>query len=300
MRIAVTGGTGFIGKRLTALLLERGHDLLLVGRHEAGSAPSDRLSFHAADLADPGSYLARLTDYRPEAACHLAWEGIPDFSASRCERNRAQGTAFLDAALGLPSCRRAIAAGSCWEYGMRQGACLEEDPGVPADDFTRAKDALRRHGLARAAQAGKTFGWFRIFYVYGPGQREGSLVPSIISTLRDGREFTPKNPASAQDFIYVDDVAEGLARGLERKWPSGSFNLGSGSLTSVTAIAQMISSLMNRSASILKADFYTSKGNLSGFWASLDRVQRHLDWKPPVGIEEGLRKTLAAFTPDSP
>jgi UDP-glucose 4-epimerase len=287
MRVAVTGGTGFIGRGLVRELVARGHQVLNMGRSANGSGSIQHLQ---TDLSDPDSYAEALATFAPEAACHLAWEGIPDFSRERCERNLSMSNRFIDMLMALGSCRKVIGAGSCWEYGMAKGACLESAPSSAVNDFTRAKDAIRRHGMSKAGQSGKSFGWFRIFFVYGPGQRKGSLIPSVIDACRRNENLPLKNPQAAQDFIYLDDVIDALARAIELDWPSGAYNLGTGSLTSVADIVRMVRELMSDQGTVIEP---AARQDAGGIWASTEQTKLHLQWKSRTPLAEGLRKTLA-------
>jgi UDP-glucose 4-epimerase len=289
MRVVVTGGTGFIGRGLVSELLARGHEVLQIGRG-ANRPLSGGTGYLQADLSDPRTYADFLTTFQPEAACHLAWEGIPDFSRARCERNIALGVHFIDALMAIGSCRKVIGAGSCWEYGPKEASCLESEPGVVTNDFTWAKDSIRQHGVKRALETGKSFGWFRLFFVYGPGQRAGALIPSTVEAWRRGESPPRKNPGAAQDFIYLGDVVDGLARAVEADWPTGVYNLGTGSLTSVADIVRMVRELMNDPETEIAAEGRQETG---GMWASTEQARLHLQWQGRTPITEGLRQTLA-------
>jgi UDP-glucose 4-epimerase len=287
MRIAVTGGTGFIGSGLVRKLVARGHQVLLISRGANGSGSMQNLR---ADLSDPDSYAEALAAFAPEAGCHLAWEGIPDFSRERCDRNLSMSIRFIDSLMALGSCRKVIGAGSCWEYGLAKGVCLESAPSSADNDFTRAKNTIRLHGLSMADQTGKSFGWFRIFFVYGPGQRRASLIPSVIDACLRNENVPLKNPHAAQDFIFLDDVIEALVRAIELDWPSGAYNLGTGSLTSVADIVRMVRELMNDQGTVIAP---AASQDAGGIWASTEQARTHLQWKSRTTLSEGLRRTLA-------
>jgi nucleoside-diphosphate-sugar epimerase len=289
MRVIVTGGTGFIGCGLVLELLARSHQVLQIGR-SANNLPSGAAEYLQADLSQPATYADALSAFQPEAAVHLAWEGIPDFSRAQCERNLSMSVRFLDTLMAIGSCRKIIGTGSCWEYGLQEGPCLESATPAVTNDFTRAKDFIRQHGMIKAAQTGKSFGWFRIFFVYGPSQRKGSLIPSAIEAWRRHENAPPKNPRAAQDFIYLGDVVEALARAVEVDWPSGVYNLGTGSLTSVADIVRMVRELMNDPATETAP---VGRQETGGIWASTEQARLHLQWQSRTSVTEGLRKTVA-------
>jgi nucleoside-diphosphate-sugar epimerase len=267
--------------------------VLQIGR-AANHPLSGRTEYLKADLSEPATYANACAAFQPEAACHLAWEGIPDFSRAQCERNLSMSLRVLDTLMAIGSCRKMIGTGSCWEYGLQEGPCLENAIPAVTNDFTWAKDSIRRHGMARAVETGKSFGWFRIFFVYGPGQRKGSLIPSTMEAWRRQENPPLKNPGAAQDFIYLGDVVEALGRAVEADWPSGAYNLGTGSLTSVADIVRMVQELMNDPATETAP---LRRQETGGKWASTEQARLHLPWQSRTSVSEGLKKTLAQEPP---
>ena len=82
-------------------------------------------------------------------------------------------------------------------------------------------------------------GWMRTFYAYGPRQRSTSLVPSILNSLQEGKLPQLRTPLNANDFVYVDDVAEAFSKAVSRDIPSGIYHLGSGVSTPVLEVCRM-------------------------------------------------------------
>lgn len=144
-----------------------------------------------------------LRGFQPEIMIHIAWGGIPDFSVEKCLRNIEISSNLFDAIAVVPSMLRLIIVGSCKEYGNIHGICLESDPVSPSDQFGRVKTKVRNYAEALCQKARIELCWLRIFYVYGPGQRAASLLPTVISGLRDsGMMRTSSDPARARLHIY--------------------------------------------------------------------------------------------------
>jgi nucleoside-diphosphate-sugar epimerase len=79
------------------------------------------------DVGAPEAYRGTLAEFQPEAALHLAWEGIPDFSLQKCMANLHSGVLFGNAVLEA-GCRHLVVAGSCWEDGKVDGMVSEDAP----------------------------------------------------------------------------------------------------------------------------------------------------------------------------
>ena len=115
--------------------------------------------------------------------------------------------------------------------------------------------------------------------VYGPGQRPGALIPSLIESMRRGAKSEIKNPRGGNDFIYVDDVARALAMIIKKRIRSRNaiYNIGSGRLTGVGRITNEV---------------YGRKGRaprkVHGFWADISKIRREIGWRPEISIAKGI------------
>jgi nucleoside-diphosphate-sugar epimerase len=160
----------------------------------------------------------------------------------------------------------------------------------PSTAFIAAKHALHSVGNELAKENGMEFIWIRPFYIYGPRQRSASLIPSIISSARNRTPIKLKTPLARNDFIYVDDVARGIADAVAKGKNGSTYNLGSGTLTPLKKIAELIYTELDAADAYDKTLF---KGRpAGGFYADLSKSKRELGWRPKITIAEGIRKTI--------
>ena len=282
MRVLVTGGRGFLGRRLMPLLGE--HDVMhlvrAVGDEEAG------IRSVTGDITRDGPWQKEIQAFAPEWCIHLAWDGLPDYSLARCRSN-------LDANLRLlqtlvhAGVQRVVVAGSCWEYGSTVGAAQEEISPVDCGLFAATKHAVREMLAGVSLEAGFDYRWARIFFAYGPGQRSSSLIPYLHESLARGTVPVLREPDTVQDFIHVDDVARGLLMLAECQTPSGIFNVGSGRPMSVGEIANHVALYFGRSPLFKNVDAGT------GLWADMSRMNSVTGWHPEIGIADGIHMTLS-------
>jgi nucleoside-diphosphate-sugar epimerase len=141
--------------------------------------------------------------------------------------------------------------------------------------------------------------------VYGPGEILGAgewrgtaatvwrnVTPTFIYRALKQMPLTVENGGIAtRDFIYAEDIAEGLMRCASRGGPGEIYNLASGVETSILELAERINRLTDNPTPI---DFRPARDwDRSGKrYGSTAKAERELDFKPRIDLEEGLRRTV--------
>lgn len=300
MRIFITGGTGFIGKYVVKELERVNHTLLLLSRQTISPSPPTlkaKINILQGDLSQLDGLKDEIKKFAPEIAIHLAWEGLPDYSAGVSARNLKYGLDLINI-LAESGCKSFIGAGSCWEYGQQTGKVSEDFDLKQLNDFTAAKNSLRLQGKEIAEERGMHFIWTRFFYVYGHGQRETSLIPHIIKSLRQGVMPEIKTPQTKNDFVYVADAARAVCAIVRKSEKDGVYNIGSGVATSVRQIVEIACREFNFKVK------YDTLSSIAGSpvidcWADISRIRQATGWKPQTSIREGIKKTIKYYAEDS-
>jgi nucleoside-diphosphate-sugar epimerase len=214
MRVLVTGASGFVGRRALAPLLERGFEVVAVGRRPPGGDAPPGLRWIAADLLDPAARAAAVRGAGASHLLHLAWYAEPGRYWTATENVHWVGaTGGLLEAFAAAGGRRAVLAGTCAEYDWTATGPYAEaaTPLRPATLYGVCKDATRRIAAALGDQLGVGVAWGRIFFLYGPGEHPDRLVASIARALARGERAAASEAASVRDFLHVDDVAGAFA-----------------------------------------------------------------------------------------
>lgn len=293
MRVFVTGGTGFIGTQVVKELQSEGNTLLILCQQPQEAASLMKMSnvdTVQGDLADINSFKNEVKSFNPQVAVHMAWESLPNYDAKTSVRNLNYGLNLITL-LAESGCQSAICTGSCWEYGQQSGKLSEDMMPKPSNAFTTAKNALHWVGREIAKENNMHFIWVRLFYVYGPGQRETSLLPYIISCVRQGRKPEVKTPSVKNDFIYVEDVARAISAIVKRPQKDGVYNIGSGSSTSVQQIVEIVCDKLSFPYESSGLNSLTNS-SVVDFWADISKIKSDTGWEPQTGINEGIGKTI--------
>ncbi len=137
----------------------------------------------------------------------------------------------------------------------------------------------------------------RFFNSYGPGEVPGlyrNVIPNFIRRAMNNEPLIITGTGEeTRDFIYVDDLVDGLVRGaLNPAARGGAFNLGTGIQTRVIDLAQMIIRACNSRSRIEYAP-RRPWDNSPHRQANIDKAKTVLGFRPSVTLAEGIERTVA-------
>jgi len=128
----------------------------------------------------------------------------------------------------------------------------------------------------------------RYFTVYGPRQRPDMGFSRFFSALLDGREVTQYGDGlQTRDFTFVADAVAATAAAAVRGIPGRVYNIGGGSRVSLLEVFDMIRRVSGRPMQIDHQP--AQKGDMRDTYADTGRARADLEFRPSVGLEEGLR-----------
>jgi GDP-4-dehydro-6-deoxy-D-mannose reductase len=299
--VLVTGAGGFVGRRLVAALLERGHqvgELLLAG--DSGSNATRRFE---GDLRCREAVARAMAELAPEAVAHLG--GLSEVAGSW----QRVGEYFVVNVLGTshvvetaPAGCRVVFASSAEVYGIVPAAAQpirEEQPVHPESPYAMSKAAAELVALRAGAVV------VRSFNLVGPGQAPRFALPSFAAQLAEiaAGKRAPRllvgNLSARRDYLHVDDGVEGYCRLLEGgARPGEVFNLASGesfevgeALRRLIAITGLTVSVEVEAARLRPVDVPLLCGDA--------RRLRALGWAPQRGLGvalEDLWRSVRAAT----
>lgn len=288
-RVLVTGASGFVGRPAVAALAERGADVHAVARTRPGGG-ADGVEWHECDLLEAGASRALARRVRADQLLHLAWTTEPGayWSSPENDRWEAASGELIDS-FAAAGGRRAVVAGSCAEYRWGSAGPLAEDsPLEPRSRYAAAKDALRRR-LEHVQ--GPSVAWARLFFLYGPGERDQRLVPSVIDALQRG-ERPPLTPGThRRDYLYVDDAAAALVRLLEVEEP-GPVNVAAGRAVAIREVVLAIAEALDR-LDLIEFGTLAAPEEPDVVEADVKRLAQAIEFSPrdlETGVGESVRR----------
>lgn len=298
MRVAVTGGAGFIGSHIVEMLVEQGDEVLVVDNFSTGELQHIDKRAAVVELDVTSERLEQVfCQYRPEVVLHQAAQvDIPKSLADPLSdaRTNVLGTLQVLEAARKSGARKIVYASSCAVYGEPQATRVtEHHPTEPISLYGASKwlGECYVRLYHRLYQLDYTI--LRYANVYGPRQGakgEGGVVSAFVRRLSAGRPpLIYGDGTQTRDFVYVKDVAH--ANLLAVKWASAqTLNIGTGLRTSIQELSQQLIALFNQS---FPPEYQTARaGDILHSCLDPLRAQMHLGWEATYMLAEGLAETV--------
>ena len=291
-RILVTGARGFIGEAVCRFLADRGADVHGIGRSRGGQG-DDLCSYQAIDLADAEATAGYFNKIQPNFVIHLA-----GCSVARRELEWVQTTFVANllttvnllSAAQLTGVEKAIIAGSLEQPDE------ETLISIPTSPYAASKWAATGYARMFHAVYDMHVDTARIFMVYGPGQKElQKMIPYVCLSAIAGDNPELMSGARQVDWVYIDDVAEGLVRLLLDGPGDGSLvDIGTGTLVSTGMVANMICQ-QSGSGVMPTIGAIPDRAMEQIRKADIEKTEQLIGWQPGVTLEKGLERTLAWY-----
>lgn len=290
-KLLVTGGRGFLGRHLLALLHAYDGEVVVVS-HNSDSAV-DGFRCVRANLFDHEAVSRLLQSERPDTLLHLAWcTDHGNFWHSRDNLRWVSATLHLAEAFIASGGQRFIGAGSCAEYDWQQQNPLQETAQQqPSTLYGICKKACCDILQALFASADKRFFWGRIFFIYGPGEGENKLVSSAVRAFADGQPFSCRYPTLQRDYIHASDVALAFVKMLQAG-EGGIYNIGSGQPTRLGEVVKIISRQFPAATFDFDPAMPVPADQPASIVADMEKSASLLGFTPRLSLEQGIQQQI--------
>jgi UDP-glucose 4-epimerase len=300
VRLAVTGGSGFIGSHVVDHLHDAGHEVIVI----------DTRPPHRIDVAYRDVDISDLTGLiRATAGCdavfHLAAvSNVNDAHADpvgTMEIN-VTGTARVCDAARRNHIGRVILASTVWVYASApgEGPLTEDVPLAPSGTghvYTASKVAAEMVMTSFGELYGVPYTILRYGIPFGPRMREELVIPRFMMSARSGTRITIQGDGlQFRNYLYVADLAEAHVLALADAGANEVFNLEGPAPVSIRDVAETARALVNP---LTKIEYVAARpGDYAGREISGAKSLRVLGWAPKTSFEDGMRQYLEWWLDD--
>jgi UDP-glucose 4-epimerase len=277
-RILLTGSEGFVGKNLAQELKRQGAKVLtLIDRDGQGIDIRDWQKIKEIRNLDMVYHLAAMT-------------GIPFSFENPRETYEVNvlGTLNILELCRLRSIKKVVFA-SAYVYGNPQYLPIDEKhPLRPTNPYAMSKVLAENLCRSYCEDYGLECIVLRAFNIYGKGQIDRFLIPSILKQLVN-RKIELLDPAPRRDFLNIIDAVNAYIKAGEYDGSGFEiFNIGSGISHRVSDVVDLILNVSGTKCSVVYKN-ERRKNEVMDTVADISKAKRLLKWQPSIALKDGLK-----------
>lgn len=290
--ILVTGASGFLASRVVPLLSQNVPDcrIIAVTRSEAEGLRDWHVEVVRGDLRDEHfwSTLPSTITTVVHLAATIPWQAQQKYQASLVMENLLPIANLIQYGQGWTGLRHIIYSSSVSVYGPTTEWLNECSPAQPASLYGAAKLSGEDLLICMNTNGVRTVS-LRFSSLYARGQYDGTVLPIMVKRARDKKDIMVFGDGTrTQDFLHCEDAARAILLALQRG-AGGVYNIGTGTPTTMTELAQSVSRVFSDGASGIV--YQPAKADADpGIRLDIGKARRELNYEPRISLADGLRK----------
>jgi len=302
-RTLITGAAGFVGANLARCLLQDGYEVHLLLRHTNDNWRLREISAECrivvGDIRDPEAVRSAVRSVKPQSVFHLAAYGAYSQQTGFQEMaatNLLGSAALLDACVET-GVERFVQTGSSSEYGYKDHAASELEVLDPNSHYAITKAAATHYCTYTARTTGIRAVTARLYSVYGPYEEPSRLIPTLLVHGLKGKLPPLVSPATARDFVHVDDAVRALLELATRDQvrPGAVYNVATGTQTTLGEIVQQARAILDIAAEPKWGAMQQRSWDTDVWVGNPSAIGRDIGWVREITVREGLLRTIDWF-----
>ncbi len=291
-KILITGGTGFIGYHLAKKCLKLNWSVTsLSTKNPTKIRKLKKIKYLISDISKK-SDLKKIININYDYVVNLA--GYVDHSKKKKTLySHYNGCRNISEIFLRKKIKKFIQIGSSIEYGRNLSPQKENLNNTKTFSvYGKAKLMSTNYLLSLYKKYSFPVSVLRLYLVYGPYQDRNRVIPIVIDNALKSKEFDCSLGTQFRDFVYIDDVVNGIIKSLKTKKNNGQIiNLGSGKPIMIKDVILKICKIIG-SGKPQFGKIKFRKDEIKNLYPSIVKAKKIVNWRPKVKINFGLKKTI--------
>ena len=205
MKVIVVGGNGFIGKNLIPVFINKNYEIIATYKSTKPNIFKNKIKWVKFNYKKNSN----LKIFRNiDLVIHLAWENLPNYTKKfHTEVEIKYQKKFINNIIRLGT-KNIFIAGTCFEYGKKEGLYKEVSRLKPNTEYGKAKNDLRIYVEKLNTKYNFKYTWGRIFYLYGKHQYTKSLYPQLMDSIKKKKTFKMSTGEQIRDFLSIEQTCK--------------------------------------------------------------------------------------------
>lgn len=292
--VLLTGATGFIGQFAISPLLAKNYVVHAVTSKPIKFESTENVVWHQANLLNASEVNDLIKSICPTHLLHFAW-----YVEHGKVWNAVDNLDWLEASLHLArefaanGGKRLIGSGTCAEYDWNESGIFSENTSRlrPRNLYGASKYALNLTLENFAKTADLSYGWGRIFYLFGQRESPNRLVPSVINALLRNEPAKTSHGNQIRDFYDVEDVAKAFVALLESD-VFGAVNIASGEGMRIAGLVEEIGRIAGKPDLLRIGALPAPANDPPMIVADTTRLREEVGWRKDFNVTENLTETF--------
>ena len=297
MNTLVLGGNGFIGSHLIDRLLAEGHAVRVFDKYkEYFRKPIKEVEYSFGDFGNRGLVSDALADI--DLVFHLISTTLPktsnDDPVFDVQSNVVESLFLMEKCVACRVKKLVFISSGGTIYGNPKILpVIEDTPKNPVCSYGITKLMIEKYLFLFNHLYGLRSAIVRPSNPYGPRQNPKSIqgvIPVFLGKIKDGEPIEIWGDGEViRDYLYIDDLVDGIYKVALLDTPYAIFNLGSGTGHSINEILRIIRKVVGREIKVT----YTKRRSFDvpKIYLDISRAKEDLLWEPVTSLDDGIRKT---------
>jgi len=305
-KILVTGAAGFIGSKVSEMLLEKGRDVIGIDNLNDyydvklklwrldNLKKYNNFKFYKIDIEDYESLKLLFQKHHLDAVINLAARAGVRYSLKNpfiyLSTNTGGNLNLLELSREYNVPKFVLASTSSLYAGQKMPFNENLPVNTPISPYAASKKAAELMSYTYHYLYGLDVTIVRYFTVYGPAGRPDMSIFRFIKWVTEGVPLEIYGDGNQErDFTYVDDIAKGTIKALKLLGYE-IINLGNNYPRKLSEAIKLIEKYTGKKVSFEYKEFH--KADIKATWADINKAEKLLNWQPQINLKEGIKKTI--------